>query len=241
MNAKKSYFWGPEPEKKLVTLQQFTQAMTQELQTKYSVSAADITYLVRSRIVLKYLIDVMQAAANWAESTTQRRDSIFSLPQSVVLDMPVAPILPTLPTDGVDVILTFACGLDAVMTRVASEIKGKPNYDVADGDVLGIEGALILPPSPATTKPMLKAKIVSGGCPELGVKLTPFKSWELWADFGTGTFVLHQVGMKSKMLCEQALPATGQSAVWKFKAIYREGNAQFGQFSDVATVLVGGG
>jgi hypothetical protein len=97
------------------------------------------------------------------------------------------------------------------------------------------------PPEAATTKPVLKHKIVTGGCPELGVKLSPFKSWELWADFGTGTFAMYQVALKSKLLCEHALPPAGQSAIWRFKAIYRDGNSQFGQFSDVVSVLVAGG
>lgn len=241
MNAIRDYFWPQEPDKKLVVLKRFNGAMTPALQTKYGVSSGDLDYLTKSEKVLTYLIDVMQVAVNWSESVTQRRDSIFSLPVDTVLDMPVGPILPALPKDGLADITTYACGLNEVMARVASEIKGKPDYDVADGDLLGIEGALIPPPEAATTKPVLKSKIVTGGCPELGVKMSPFKSWELWADFGSGTFALYQVALKSKLLCEHALPPAGQSAVWRFKAIYRDGNSQFGQFSDVITVLVAGG
>ncbi len=51
---------------------------------------------------------------------------------------------------------------------------------------------------------------------------------------------LLQAAMESKLVCDHALPAPGQSAVWRFKAIFRDGNVQFGQFSDVVTVLVAG-
>ncbi|MEK0451568.1 MAG: hypothetical protein RL088_3836 [Verrucomicrobiota bacterium] len=240
MNATREYFWPQEPDKKLIVLERFNAAMTPALQTKYNVSADDLLYLAKAEKALRYLLGVMQVAVNWSESVTERRDSIFSLPFGTVLDMPVGPVIPALPLDGLTPMTTFECGLNEVMARVAAEIKGKQNYDVADGDLLGIEGVLVPPPEAATTKPVLKHKIVTGGCPELGVKLSPFKSWELWADFGTGTFVMCGVALKSKLVCEHALPPAGQSAVWKFKAIYRDGNAQFGQFSDVVSVPVAG-
>ena len=51
---------------------------------------------------------------------------------------------------------------------------------------------------------------------------------------------LLQAAMESKLVCDHALPAPGQSAVWRFKAIFRDGNVQFGKFSDVVSVLVAG-
>ena len=38
----------------------------------------------------------------------------------------------------------------------------------------------------------------------------------------------------------EVAPLRKGGAVWKFKAIYRDGNAQFGQFSDVLPVTVSG-
>jgi len=37
-----------------------------------------------------------------------------------------------------------------------------------------------------------------------------------------------------------ALPAPGAGAVWKYKGIYREADAQVGQWSDVVSVAVAG-
>jgi hypothetical protein len=37
-----------------------------------------------------------------------------------------------------------------------------------------------------------------------------------------------------------ALPPTGQSALWKYKAIYRQGDDRVGQWSDVVSIPVAG-
>ena len=51
---------------------------------------------------------------------------------------------------------------------------------------------------------------------------------------GLDIFPNHQLSARNHQ------PATGLSAVWKYKAIYRLGNEQVGQWSDVATVAVVG-
>ena len=38
----------------------------------------------------------------------------------------------------------------------------------------------------------------------------------------------------------QPLPAAGQSALWKYKAIYRQGDDRVGQWSDVVSIPVAG-
>ena len=240
MNSTQAYFWPPEMAKKLEWLQNWNGALTPALITKYAIAAGDVTYLTQAELVLDYLIELGEVADNWRQAVTERKEAFFSGPATVLVEMPVGPSVPALPAEGASTISEIAGGLDEQVARIVGEIKGKANYDVADGELLGMEGAIIPPPDPATTKPSLKVKLVTGGCPELGVKLSPFKAWELWADYGTGTFVLEQVAMHSKVLCSHALPASGTSEVWRFKAIYRDGEAQYGQFSDVLVVSVAG-
>ena len=241
MNAKQAYFWPPNAEGKRDWVVHWNVSITSPLQTKYSLASADITFLQNAELVLNYLIELKMVAEAWSQSVTEKRDGMFSLPPGTTLVLPADPALPAPPTGSGGAALDIACGLDATVARIAAQIKRHPAYDVADGELLGIEGPKVPPPDAATTKPRLKVKIVTGGAPELGVKLSPFRSWELWADFGTGTFAMVQVALRSKLLCEHALPAAGQSAVWKFKAIFRDGNAHFGQFSDVLPVTVSGG
>ena len=240
MNTKHNYFWPQELEKKRDWVVHWNVSITSTLITKYSLASADITYLQNAELVLNYLIELKTVADTWAQSITDKKDGMLSLPQGTTLVLPSDPVLPAPPVGDGGATINIACGLDAIVARIAAQIKRSPTYDTADGEMLGIEGSEVPPPDPATTKPTLTAKIVTDGAPELRVKLSPFSSWELWADFGTGTFAMVQVALHSKVLCNHALPAAGQSAVWKFKAIYREGNSHFGQFSDVVQVTVSG-
>ena len=240
MKTQHTYFWPPDAEGKRDWLVHWNVTITSTLITKYGIASADITYLQNAEPVLNYLIEIKTVADTWSQSITEKRDGMFSLPPSTTLTLPADPALPAPPIAAGGATLNIVCGLDATVARIAAQIKRNPAYDVADGELLGIEGPAIPPPDPATTKPELSAKIVTGGVPELRVKLSPFRSWELWADFGTGTFAMVQVALHSRLLCGHPLPAAGQSAVWKFKAIYRDGNAHFGQFSDVLPVTVSG-
>ena len=240
MKTKRTYFWPREAEGRRDWLAHWNVTITPALITKYALASADMVYLQDAQRVLAYVLDLIAVANTWAQSLTEKKDGMFSLPPTTTLTLPSDPALPAPPTGGGGATLNIVCGLDVTVARIAAQMKRSPVYDMADGELLGIEGPAVPPPDAATTKPILTAKIVTGGAPELGVKLSPFRSWELWADFGTGTFAMVQAGLRSKLLCNHALPAAGQSAVWKFKAIYRDGNDPFGQFSDVLPVTVSG-
>ncbi len=240
MNAKQAYFWPPDAEGKRDWLIHWNVTITPALITKYSLASADMTYLQKAERVLGYLIELKTVADAWSQSITEKRDGMFSLPPTTTLVLPANPALPAPPTTSGGATLDIACGLDVTVARIAAQMKRSPAYDVADGELLGIEGPAVPAPDPATTRPKLTAKIITGGAPELRVKISPFRSWELWGDFGTGTFAMVQVALRSRLLCGHALPAPGHSAVWKFKAIFRDGNSQFGQFSDVLPVTVFG-
>ena len=57
-------------------------------------------------------------------------------------------------------------------------------------------------------------------------------------DRGTGAFGFLAFDTIPDYLDTAALPAPGLSAVWKYKAIYRLGDEQVGQWSDVASISV---
>ena len=59
---------------------------------------------------------------------------------------------------------------------------------------------------------------------------------ELWVDRGTGfTFLAVDT-----VTGYTAMPAAGQSALWKYKAIYRQGDDRVGQWSDVVSIPMPG-
>ena len=62
---------------------------------------------------------------------------------------------------------------------------------------------------------------------------------ELHVDRGTG-FVFLAVDTVPGYTDTAALPAPGQSALWKYKAIYLESDQRVGQWSDVVSLPVAG-
>ena len=60
------------------------------------------------------------------------------------------------------------------------------------------------------------------------------------ADYATGTFVQVLDETRPDHLDAHALPAPGQAAVWKYRAIYVKNGEPVGSFSDVATLAVTG-
>ena len=60
------------------------------------------------------------------------------------------------------------------------------------------------------------------------------------ADYGTGTFVHVIDDPRPNHLDLHALPAAGQSAVWKYRAIYVRDGVPVGSYSDVASITVTG-
>jgi len=128
-----------------------------------------------------------------------------------------------------------------IFTRIRAlvrRIKAAPAYTVPMGEDLGIEGAeqtIDLP----SMKPDLSARITSGGHPELVWLRRGMDALEIEVDRGAG-WVLLAMHTEPNYVDHAALPPSGQSAVWHYRAIYRLNDEQVGQWSDVATIAVMG-
>jgi hypothetical protein len=64
-------------------------------------------------------------------------------------------------------------------------------------------------------------------------------SVEIQADRGTG-FVFLAIDTIPNYTDTAPMPAAGQSVLWKYKAIYRQGDDRVGQWSDVVSIPVAG-
>jgi hypothetical protein len=96
-----------------------------------------------------------------------------------------------------------------------------------------------LPVTPASS-PSCKSSCKPGIPSSVGAS-RGMDSLELWVDRGDGKgFVFLAIDTVPGYTDTAALPAPGASAVWKYKGIYRESDAQVGQWSDVATTTVAG-
>jgi len=128
-----------------------------------------------------------------------------------------------------------------VFTRIRAlvrRIKAAPAYTVPMGEDLGIEGAEITIDLPSM-KPLLTLRLASGGHPEVVWTRKSMDALEIEVDRGTGWQML-AIDTEPNYVDHSPLPASGQSAVWHYRAIYRLSDERVGQWSDVATIPVMG-
>ncbi len=115
---------------------------------------------------------------------------------------------------------------------LVARIKNHPGYTEAIGQDLAIIGAEQTV-DPGAMKPALKLTLAAGH-PNVGWKKQGMDGLEIHVDRGAG-FGFLAIDTVPDYLDTAALPAAGASAVWKYKAIYRLGDEEVGQWSDVAS------
>ncbi len=82
-------------------------------------------------------------------------------------------------------------------------IKAAANYDPADGILLGIEGAEIVPPDAQTTIPVLTGDLFTSGHPELTCQKGVFQGYTVWLTRPTR----HEHRPRNRNCRQQALPS----------------------------------
>lgn len=121
---------------------------------------------------------------------------------------------------------------------MAKRIKAHQNYTTAIGENLGIEGAEQQRMAIENAQPILKA-MMSGGKVILEWKKYDYEGIVIEKDTGEGFKVLDK-SIHPNYTDNSALPPQGQSALWRYRAMYflREGNV--GDWSDIVTIPVTG-
>ncbi len=145
---------------------------------------------------------------------------------------PVVPVMPAAPPAvQPDIFLR--------VTSLVNRIKSHASYTVADGQDLGIEGPEVMIDL-ENVKPELEVQIVAGR-PLIKFQKLGLTALEIQVKrTDAGTFELLDISVSPDYTDMHQLPAAGQSAVWKYKAIYRLKNERVGQWSDEAAIVVGG-
>ena len=127
----------------------------------------------------------------------------------------------------------------AEAASLVNRIKSHAAYTTADGEALKIEGAEQTGPDPETTKPVIKVVLVSGGQKEVQWKKLGFTALKIEVDRGNGQFVYLATDTEPHYIDTVSLPP-GTAAVWRYRAIYLDGDQLFGQWSDVVSIAVTG-
>ncbi len=203
---------------------------------KYAIAAADLTALDNFRLWYNWCGDALDYTRQRAQGFTQFRDALAYGANGPAGDLtpPVAFVLPAFPGGVTPVANGFK-----LVASIVTRIKGSTKYEVADGEALGIEGAQQPAPDPGTTKPVLKAVIASGGKVEVQWKKLGFTGVRIEVDRGNGQWTFLAIDTEPHYLDTFTLPA-GTAAVWKYHAIYLNGDEPFGQWSDTASLAVQG-
>ena len=239
--AKKTYLPIKEADRKTF-LANLDDNLPGALATKYGIVTTELDRLHDFRLWYDWTFAVLDSIRAKAEGYTGFRDDVAygkSVPQGP-LTPPPAFTLPAQPTKGTPpvAIIPLADGFGFVGS-LANRIKGHADYAVADGNILGLEGAEIPEADPSTTKPALKLVITTGGKVEVQWKKSGFTGVRIEVDRGNGQWVFLDIDTKPHYT-DETRPATGTTVLWKYRAIYLKGDQVFGQWSDVVSIAVTG-
>jgi len=119
---------------------------------------------------------------------------------------------------------------------LVARIKVAPAYTEAIGQALGLIGA-DQTVDVTTLKPILLLTLTAGVV-KVGWTKQSMDAVEIMVDRGTG-FSFLALDTVPDYTDTQAAPV-GQSALWKYKAIYRQHDERVGQWSDVVSLAVAG-
>ena len=185
---------------------------------------AFFTFLVNFKAQLR------TKASDWV---TYTQTAAYGMPGVTALGaLPVPPTLPATPPAMVPP------NIFGRTSAVIARLKKHPAYTPAMGEDMKIIGADDTT-DVNTMKPVLEIDLRAGR-PNLGWVKRGMQAVDLYVDRATGAFVFLARDTEPDYLDTAALPAAGQSAVWKYKAIYVLHDTPTGQWSDVTSVSVMG-
>ena len=202
--------------------------------TKYGISTSEVADMVASALFYAYWNNYNNQYAEYQKKLTkylaELREGVES--GSTASVMPTAPIIGTVPP-------SVSPGIFKRAISLVNTIKSKTSYTTADGNDLGIEGVESSSRNLEAEKPVIEIKLVQGGKPEIVWTKGDFDGVDIWVDRGNGTWVFLATDTYPNYIDTFNLPISGQSAIWKYKAIYRYGDDIVGLWSDVASIAVG--
>lgn len=192
--------------------------------------AADATAFAADAAYYHWLIVSQAQIAAYAQQWTTYKNAARSGPGVSLGLAPVAPALGTAPT-------AVAPNIIGRASLLAARIKVSPTYTPAIGEALGIIGAESSVDL-STLKPVITAALVAGHV-DLGWTKQGMDGIEIQVDRGAG-FVFLAIDTVPGYTDTAALPAPGQSALWKYKAIYLQADQRVGLWSDIVSLPVAG-
>jgi hypothetical protein len=223
----KAYFIPPNVPGKRLWLGNFSGKLPKD-GPNVGVTPAEIAQTTADNLYFGYVCDLHHQHTKTTQDWTAYKSALIR--GSNLGDLPVTPDPGTPPP-------AVPAGIFTRASTLAARIKKHPNYNEAIGQDLGIIGSEQIIDY-VNLKPVLTLVMKAGHPHILWIK-QGMDGVEILVDRGDGKgFGFLAYATLGDFLDTAPLPAAGTSVVWKYKAIYREGDTQVGQWSDVASIAV---
>lgn len=200
--------------------------------SKYGITAEEVTDIQSSSSFFSDLLNYKNQVEEYSKKLTayknELRDGAENTAESVFPTPPAMSLSNSVPN-----------GIFKRVASIVNRIKGHLQYTPADGMDLGIIGSGQNLDTNIVCD--ISLRLAAGGYPEIVWKKQGFTSIEIWADrVGNGKFERINIDFQPNYIDKYPLPTPGTSEVWAYKAIYRKGDDQVGQWSSVKTISVSG-
>ena len=200
--------------------------------TALGLSDADVDSVTDDAAFFHWCLTAQAQVSAYSQQWTAFKNAARSGSAPTLGPAPIPPNLGTAPA-------AVAPGIFGRATALAQRIKTQPGYTDSIGQALRLIGA-DQTLDVTSVKPVFTAKLDAGQV-TLGWTKQGLDGIEFWADRGDGKgFVFLAVDTVPDYTDTAALPAAGTSALWKYKAIYLQGDDRVGQWSDVVSIPVAG-
>jgi hypothetical protein len=203
--------------------------------TTLGVSAPQVTAQAADADYFAYVLACQQIEQSNSQQWTAWKKLSRNGGTAPPAGMPMAPVFPTS-------VAVVPLGIEVRFRALVQLIKPHGNYNEAIGEALGIEGAEQTGPDLMTIQPEIEATI-GGNRVEIdwgwGGQGEFLDLCEIQVERGAGTgFVLLTYDTTPGYTDTAPFPATPTK--WTYRAIYRVGDQQVGQWSKPVSVTVGG-
>ena len=202
---------------------------------KYGISPDEVNDTLLGALVLAFWLDYLNQQTQYMHKVAQYKQELMkgTAAGAAAPMAPVAPVMNGVPGTVLPDIIGRA-------TSIGVRIKKHKDYSVSDGTDLDLEGAEI-DVAPENEKPLITLSLVSGGHVNIDWAKGNMDGIDIYKDGGDGIFTFLAVDTFPGYIDNSTLPAAGQSALWRYKAIYRYHDEQVGEWSDVVSITVMGG
>ena len=229
--AERAHFIDPGEDARAVWLSNFAVKLVTHGAT-VGVSVSEISAVGEDAAYFRWCLEAKRAFRERLRLWTAYMNIVADGPPGTPLDPPPLTItLPAMPAVTTADIIGRASALGSRIKKHA----GCTDAIAQDLGLIGVETVTDL----LTVKPQIKL-VLDAGHPVVKWKKKGMSSLEIWVDRGTGVFVFLAIDTEPDYPDTAPLPGPGLSAVWKYRAIYRKGDAQVGQWSDVVSQTVVG-